>query len=267
MPDKETDELLIVPVTADEAKRAIAAYSSQSHQVTAELYAKFARFKAEYWPGGCGDGNNDQARELPDAVLAVMPEMNNKRLAHYQDKNGYQIPHAIELNYNFIALNWADDRVIELPDRTIVDHVLLHEMIHLYQDAVLGEQHDTQKAAHGRSFRREAKRLGLAGKGRLMSCPYVVKMPPNPNKAKAKIKEVQDESGGDDQDELTTDSRQSSKQDPRSDQAAKKLAVGELLEQLEERAAEQLDDAGFERFYHHLKAAESIIKGLPAPHS
>ena len=262
MPDKETDELLIVPVTADEAKRAIAAYSSQSHQVTAELYAKFARFKAEYWPGGCGDGNNDQARELPDAVLAVMPEMNNKRLAHYQDKNGYQIPHAIELNYNFIALNWADDRFIESPDRTIVDHVLLHEMIHLYQDAVLGEQHDTQKAAHGRSFRREAKRLGLVGKGRLMSCPYEVKMPPNPNKAKAKIKEVQDEPGGDETDNQAESAIGSR---PGQSKGVIRLSVDELFEQLEERAAESLDDVGFEGFYQQLKTAKAMLRALPPP--
>ena len=152
------NSLEIVRVRADEAKRALAAYSAEANERLAYLYGTYAELRAKHWP--------DQ--QLPDAVLAI-GEMNDKKLAHYKRENAYKVPNEIEFNRNFIALNWDN--------RELIDFTLLHEMIHLYQDAVLGEQHKDQQAAHGRSFRQEANRVGVAGKGRLMACPYPVKMP------------------------------------------------------------------------------------------
>jgi len=238
----EASELEIKPVSADVAKAAIVAYSSQSDAITAELYAKFREFKAKFW----GD-------DLPDAVIAVL-EMNDKSLAHYMRKNGYQIPHCIEFNRNFIALNFADKTTVEA-DRTIVEAVLLHEMIHLYQHTILDEAAANQQAAHGRSFRKEAKRVGVEGKGRLMACPYPVKMP-----SKDKIVTRLQQSGpeprteGEDGDEPKR---------PRRTKTSKPIAT--LFEEIHERAYELLKNNDLiQNFYHHLQTAERILKDCEA---
>ena len=150
-------------ISADEAKRAIAVYSSKVDEVLAYLYERFNQFRTQYW----------SQTELPEVVIAI--KKLDRQLAHYSHQNEYYLPHALEFSEHFIALNWMDRSVVEAPDRTLVDHVLLHEMIHLYQSAVLKEEHKTPQAAHGRSFRKEAARLGLRGYGRLMICPYKVK--------------------------------------------------------------------------------------------
>ncbi len=159
-------ELKIVPVEGADVKRALALYSSQENNIIAGLYLLFEGLRSRYW----------SASSMLDIVVAVTRQ-SNKVLAHYTPRNGYAIPHCIEFNSNFIALNWSDTRPIE-GERTLVQHVLLHEMIHHWQH-LQGETFDNQQAAHGRSFRREAARVGLAGHGRLMACPYPVKMPQN----------------------------------------------------------------------------------------
>ena len=150
--------LEIVRVRADEAKRALAEFSAAADERLAYLYRRYAELRAEHWPGDI----------LPDAIIAI-GQMNDKTLAHYKRENAHKMPNEIEFNRNFVALNWDN--------RQLVDSTLLHEMIHLWQHAVLDEQHTSQQAAHGRSFRKEAKRVGVEGKGRLMACPYPVKMP------------------------------------------------------------------------------------------
>ncbi len=159
-------ELKIVPVDEVAVKRALALYSSQEDEIIAGLYMLFEGLRSRYW----------SASSMLDIVVAVTRQT-NKVLAHYTPRNGYAIPHCIEFNSNFIALNWSDIRPIE-GERTLVQHVLLHEMIHHWQH-LQGETFANQQAAHGRSFRREAARVGLAGHGRLMACPYPVKMPQN----------------------------------------------------------------------------------------
>ena len=166
----------IVRVRADEAKRALAAFSAEADERLAYLYHRYGQLRAEHWP--------DQP--LPDAIVAI-GTMNDKTLAHYKRENAHKMPNEIEFNRNFIALNWDN--------RQLVDFTLLHEMIHLWQDVVIGEVHASQQAAHGRSFRREAKRVGVEGKGRLMACPFAVKMPEHysrPSRRKAE----QDGEGG-----------------------------------------------------------------------
>ena len=236
----EASELEIKPVSADVAKAAIVAYSSQSDAITAELYAKFREFKAKFW----GD-------DLPDAVIAVL-EMNDKSLAHYMRKNGYQIPHCIEFNRNFIALNFADKTTVEA-DRTIVEAVLLHEMIHLYQHTILDEAAANQQAAHGRSFRKEAKRVGVEGKGRLMACPYPVKMPSKDKKeivTRTQQSEPEPRPEGGDGDEPK-----------RPGHTKAKRTIPALFEEIHERAYELLkNDDLMQNFYHHLQTAERILK-------
>ncbi len=154
----------LVPVTVEEVKSAIARYSGQQDRVLSGLYGRFDALRQQHWPDA----------SLPDAVIAVTTALNSRKLARYTACDGYKVPHAIEFNETFIALNWEDREVVEA-DRTLVDHLLLHEMIHLYQDAILHETFRDSWGKHGRSFRREAQRLGLQGKGRIMACPYPLK--------------------------------------------------------------------------------------------
>ena len=237
-------ELNILPINAQGVKRAIAEYSRQASTTLSTLYEKYQRFNVEYWNG-----------ELPDATLAVAVEMHDKKLAHYAELNGYQIPNAIEFNRNFLALNW-EGPVIEPPDRTIIDHVLLHEMIHLYLQAVKGETYKDQQAAHGRSFRREADRLGIKGKGRLMACSYPVKMPISAPKAR-KLKREQEEAH--DQDDHTEAHQQQQTEPPAH--TLPKLDTEQLLGELQQRATSQLDTHQLTQFEKHLKSIAAILQG------
>jgi hypothetical protein len=169
MPASKNEGIEIVPVQAAELKKALAAYSSQESQVLAELYQWSEQLRSKYFPG------------MVPVVIAIT-KMNNKTLAHYAPENGYHIPHAIEFNSTFIALNFNDRELVEL-DRNIVQHVLLHELIHHWQ-TLEGEVHTNQQSAHGRSFRKVAKEVGVEGRGRLMACPYPVKMPESTRKPK-----------------------------------------------------------------------------------
>lgn len=169
--ETNNDGLVVVPVELDTLKKALESYLSNQNVILAELYTRFKAFRDKYFPG------------MADIVISIEP-MNNKVLAHYQPKNGLSIPHVITFNSAFIALNYEDKNPVEL-DRDIVGHVLLHEMIHHFQ-CVEGEEFKNQQAAHGRSFRKEAKRLGVEGAGRLMKCPYPVKMPESARAAKPK---------------------------------------------------------------------------------
>jgi hypothetical protein len=159
----------IVPVEASELKKALAEYSSQESKVLAELYKWSEELLAKYFPGS-----------VP--VVIAISNMNNKVLAHYTARNGYHIPNAIEFNSTFIALNFNDREQVEL-DRNLVQHVLLHELIHHWQ-TLENEVHTNQQSAHGRSFRKKAKEIGVEGRGRLMACPYPVKMPKSARKPK-----------------------------------------------------------------------------------
>ena len=143
------------------------------------------------------------------------------------------MPNEIEFNRNFIALNWDDKR--------LVDFTLLHEMIHLWQHAVLNEAHATQQAAHGRSFRREAKRVGVEGKGRLMACPFAVKMPEHysrPSRRKAE--------GGDG--------------DEGSKGKGRRPAPTELVNQLREYAAATLPSHMAHQLEAHFAAIEQALQ-------
>jgi hypothetical protein len=179
LPLLEGEGLIVVPVDLAGLKRALAEYSSQQNEILAELYTRFKAFRDKHFPG------------MEDILISIEP-MSNKVLAHYQAKTGLSIPHVITFNASFIALNYADKNPVEL-DRDLVGHVLLHEMIHHYQ-TLIGEVHKSQQAAHGRSFRREAKRVGVEGAGRLMKCPYPVKMPEPARKAKDD-KDTDDDTG------------------------------------------------------------------------
>ena len=239
-------ELTIVPISSEEVKKAIEAYGRQASEALRRLYEKYNEFNAKYWTG-----------ELPAATLAIAVEMHDKKLAHYASVNGLQLPHAIEFNRNFIALNWGGE-VVELPDRTIIDHALLHEMIHLYLEGVRGEKYKDQQAAHGRSFRKEAERLGLKGKGRLMACAYQVKMPISAPKAR-KLRREQ-EAHDQDEDSESEDSEQSGNTKT-TNRRQPALGPKELLKQLQQHAATELDSDQLTQFKKHLKAAAAILNG------
>jgi len=164
--------LIIRPIEAAVVKAAIATYSRFENEYLEHLYTRFEEYRAKFFSDN----------EMPNIAIAIS-KLNPKNLAFYTPKNGYGVPDCIEFNQDFIALNWGG-MVVE-NDRNVVEHCLLHEMIHLWLIAVKGEKYKDAQAAHGRSFRKEAARIGVAGKGRLMACPYPVNMPKKERKAKA----------------------------------------------------------------------------------
>lgn len=231
-------DLTIVPASAEETKQAIASYSRQANSILDTLYSRFHTFKEQYWAG----------QDLPNAIIAVTGDMHNKKLAHYTPFNGYQIPHAIEFNYSFISLNWNDLKIVEV-DRTLVDHVLLHEMIHLYQDTIMGEKFVTAQAAHGRSFRREAKRLGVEGRGRLMACPYPVKMP---GAVRITTRTQDKQEPGPEQN--------TPKERPQRSNLLKDFDLTELLTEVRRKANTQLSPDNLKRFEKHFQAALTLLE-------
>lgn len=190
--ENKNEGIDIVPVEASELKKALAEYSSQESKVLAELYQWSEQLLAKYFPGS-----------VP--VVIAISNMNNKVLAHYTARNGYHIPNAIEFNSTFIALNFNDREPVEL-GRNLVQHVLLHELIHHWQ-TLENEVHTNQQSAHGRSFRKKAKEIGVEGRGRLMACPYPVKMPESARKPKKDRAESDTEPEDDDSDGGGTKSR------------------------------------------------------------
>ena len=66
------------------------------------------------------------------------------------------MPNEIEFNRNFIALNWDN--------RELIDFTLLHEMIHLYQDAILASSMKTSKPRMAAAFARKPTGSALPAK-------------------------------------------------------------------------------------------------------
>lgn len=172
-------------VTSNNVKHILAVWLAQKDPVLKELMLLANEWLEQFWPG----------IPKPPILIKRRDFENAKALAYHTTEDEDLLAGVIVFNNTYLEYNWIspsdphyDKAVVEtarfesqgteiVQRRSAILHTLAHELIHLYLAMVVGEQYKDDQQAHGRSFIREANRLGVRGEGRLYAMPYAVRWP------------------------------------------------------------------------------------------